>query len=347
MKKSILFAAVISFAGICSLFASCGKDSRLDFTYARAELPAKVGADIFCGKTFDSSYRRYEFSDDGKVTVYSLGWEALTEDRYFFKDYEAEYSFNTDRQELYMRNTARYIGETRYTDLSKYIEARFRKQKKEVLSMIDNAKVDSRSVKNFKYLIKQVYANDEKIFIENVKTVSYRLSMDGLSVYFTDEVPSQVNDESFYFFDKPANVFYVGLTGNSLQIEPNNPYYAYTETEQREIVYMGILKWERGHRKFSGELYKIDKLIKAPKNEVTVSFVQEISGQMETKVYTKAAVDSLYKYFIDATLVFDGLPDELTPVLFIDTTEERNIETSVYSLPAGQRISTEFIEDVE
>lgn len=347
MKKSTLFAAVISFAGICSLFTACGRDSSLDFTYTRAVLPAKVGTDIFSGRTFDSAYRRYEFSDDGKVTVYSLGWETLTEDRYFFKDYEAEYSFNADKQELYMCNIARYIGDNRYSDLSEYVEARFRKQKKEILSRIDNAKVDSQSEKNFRYLIKQVFANDEKIFIENVKTISYRVAMDGLSVYFTDGVPSQVNDESFYFFDKPANVFYVGLTGNSLQMEPNNPYYAYTETEQREIVYMGLLKWDNGHRMFKGELYKIDRLIRKPRDEVTVSFVQEISGQMETNVYTKAAVDSLYKYFIDATLVFDSLPDELTPILFLDTTEERNIETSVYSLPAGQRIPTEFVEDVE
>lgn len=120
MKKLLLTVAAVTTALFLMSCDQPNSDPKNGYgDYNRPSLPETVGEDPFKGNTYASDYKKWVFSDDGKLTQY-----AKYNDSGFVAEAELEYSYNEETGLLTARvNKIQQINSSKEYVLMSYDEA--------------------------------------------------------------------------------------------------------------------------------------------------------------------------------------------------------------------------------
>lgn len=287
--KIIFFVSVVSLA-----LMSCQKKTEMKIY--KPQLPPSVGENIFAERTFATPSSRLKFGFGDKVKVSSMD----EENNILVDDFVADYSYDTEKKELWLCAKSIYADGVEYKNLKDYVN----KKMGDFASDLDNMTsqsgltMEAPSKKNFQYVVSKSYESQARTILESSIGYKYEISSDGIILDLTQIPPTTARGCELSGYDE-SETFGVNVNGNEMvfmnmkdSVDDFNTYYAFVE-------------WDDDYTAFNGEVYSLRTIINDDTLDQRLMCSNEgaIKGTM---VYATEKSDEFY--FYNATVDFELMP---------------------------------------
>ncbi len=221
---------------------SCSKGGSND-----SKLPGSVGENVFAGKTYASEARIFKFVDDSKVEISTRNWESME----YEKDSVAEYSFDSEKNRIYFRNSGVYYNDKLFESVEDFVKEAMVNYKDQVSSMMEDEtlSIDEKSKANYEMVVRKSYSSQGSDILGNIIEYSYSDYGEGMDMSIIPD--STVRGKDFDGVDD-ENVYAVNLFGNEIVIVKQQ------EDIENQVVYYAFGNWNKNCTSYKGNLYSVN-----------------------------------------------------------------------------------------